>query len=94
MDVQLSTTYPRARKLYHCVWCGEEIPVGQKHLKYVSIYEGDFNSWRAHSECEHMMDCVLDSADSFEFEEYVHRRGRTQEGIVAARLQGKSDWQY
>lgn len=51
-----SYLYPRARKQHRCEWCGEPIPVGEKHTQYVGKWEGEFQNWRMHNEC-------FDSAD-------------------------------
>jgi hypothetical protein len=47
-----SPTYPVARKEYRCEWCGEKIPRGQRHLKFTGMWEGDFQNWRMHLECD------------------------------------------
>ena len=44
-------TLPVARKQHRCEWCGEAIEKGEKHAKYVGMFEGDFQSWRMHQEC-------------------------------------------
>lgn len=97
MSVTLSTTYPAARKKHRCEWCGEFILVGEEHYKWAGVFEGDFQSWRAHLECLHMMDYLHKNGNELcedGFEPYYHRRGRTYEQRVAARLQGAEDWQY
>jgi len=33
----LSNTTPKARKLYHCYCCNNEIEKGEKHRKYVIV---------------------------------------------------------
>ena len=47
-----SPTYPVARKKYRCAWCGQYILPGEKYFKYAGMWEGDFQDWRMHSECE------------------------------------------
>ena len=44
-------TFPVARKVHRCEWCGEAIPEGEQHSKSVGEWEGEFQSWRMHSEC-------------------------------------------
>lgn len=45
------TRFPVARKDYRCEWCGQPIPVGEKHAHFVGKWEGEFQNWRMHSEC-------------------------------------------
>lgn len=51
----ISDSYPVARKDYQCVWCPEPIRKGEKHYRYVGTYDGDFQSNRAHLECDDAM---------------------------------------
>lgn len=97
MSTLLSKTEPAARKQHRCEWCGEPIVPGEKHVKNVMIFEGDFQSWRAHKECIHMMNCLQDN-DRYYFDDgfqpYEHRRGKKYEQMVAARLMGDEEWRY
>lgn len=52
---ELSIGYPKAKKIYYCEWCNEQILAGEKHLKRVYIFCGDFVSGRMHLECEEAM---------------------------------------
>lgn len=47
----LSETTPRARKQHRCEWCPEPIEVGEKHARYVGIFDGDLQVTRMHTEC-------------------------------------------
>jgi len=62
---ELSSTYPKSKKIYYCEWCGEKILKGEKHLKRVYLYDNEFEQGRMHLECEKAM---LES-DSFELQE-------------------------
>lgn len=42
---------PKARKVYRCTWCGEDILKGEKHHYNVGNYEGDFQESRYHDDC-------------------------------------------
>lgn len=53
--VELKAYHPKGRKDYHCEWCGQLIPKGEKHLYRSYIFDGDFNSGRMHLECEKAM---------------------------------------
>ena len=97
MVTVLSNTEPVARKQYRCEWCGEWILVGEKHKKFTQIFEGDFQSWRAHPECVYMMDHLMSENDYLAedgFQPQQHRRGKTYEQRVAARLRGDPEWRY
>jgi hypothetical protein len=97
MCTLLSKTAPVARKTYRCEWCGESILPGEIHEKFVQIFEGDFQSWRAHVECVHMMDCISSEYPEMQedgFQPHQHRRGKTYEQRVAARLKGDPEWRY
>lgn len=43
-----------AAKDHRCEWCAGSpgILKGEEHLKFVGEYEGDFQSWRIHDDCE------------------------------------------
>ena len=46
-----SYRYPVGRKDHRCEWCGEPIPMGEKHTQYVGMWENEFQNWRMHNEC-------------------------------------------
>jgi hypothetical protein len=46
------STHPRARRDYRCEWCGEKIFTGEIHFKFAGVWEGDFQNYRMHLECE------------------------------------------
>ena len=43
-------TTPKAKKEHKCFWCGTTIKIGEKHIKWVGLYE-DFSSNRWHDKC-------------------------------------------
>ena len=98
MVTTLSDTKPVAMKKHRCEWCGECIDVGEKHQRIVQMFDGDFQCYRLHFECHHMMLCMhSENSSSFDddvFEPYRNRRGKKPEEIVAARLRGDSEWRY
>ncbi len=49
----LGTDTRKARRGYHCVWCGEPIHPGETHLYRRGVFEGEFQADRWHPECEH-----------------------------------------
>ena len=44
-------THPVARKIHRCEWCGQIIPVGEKHVHHRGVWDGGFQDWRMHNEC-------------------------------------------
>jgi len=75
----LSESNPVARKVYRCIWCGEDIIKGEKHYAYSGRYDGEFQSARTHLECRAAM-CQMhphDLADGFE--PYSFARGELTE---------------
>jgi hypothetical protein len=77
--VSISEKYPKARKEYTCIWCGELILVGEKHLSSFYKFQGDLNADRHHLECEDAMK----SMDIYELEEgfepYSFKKGTRDE---------------
>jgi hypothetical protein len=48
----IQTTRPKARSVYCCELCGLAIQKGERHVKIVGVYDGDFASIREHEKCE------------------------------------------
>ena len=48
----LRDSYPIARKIHRCIWCGEAIEPGEKYWSEQSIYYGNFQHHKWHLECE------------------------------------------
>lgn len=66
--------YPVARKPWNCAHCKMKIMVGEKHAQYVGEWEGDFQDWRVHEDCQEAMRTCMGSWDGGLCEE-DHRRG-------------------
>ena len=68
----------KAAKDHYCVWCCRSpgILKGEKHFKFVGQFEGDFQSWRIHLECDQAR---LDSPDDFDGAlcDELHEKGQT-----------------
>lgn len=45
-------TYPVAKKVHRCIHCQEFIIIGEKHAKFSGVWQGDFQNWRTHLDCE------------------------------------------
>lgn len=43
--------HPKAAKNHRCEWCGEPIPKGEVHFQFTGVWEGDWQNWRMHDEC-------------------------------------------
>lgn len=72
--VELSITTPIARKQYRCIWCGQWIEKGEKHVVFRNIFEGRINADRYHNECHDAM--LTDDFDQDEgFTPHSYKRG-------------------
>jgi hypothetical protein len=54
-----------ARKPHRCIWCYEQIEIGESHTRYVGSWEGEFQDWRMHEECWTDYDLNYDSEEGF-----------------------------
>lgn len=57
----ISSTEPKAQKIYKCDWCGLDIRKGEKHQSTVIKHETIYN-WRNHIRCSEIA-CKLDMFD-------------------------------
>ena len=64
----LSGSFPVAKKAHKCVWCGEEIKIGEKHYKFVGLNDGDFQSSRLHNECWDAMKRDMNQTEEHEYQ--------------------------
>jgi hypothetical protein len=64
-----------ARKEHRCEWCGESIRRGEKCIKRVYLFDGEFNNGRQHPDCFAAMKRDPDVDDGFEA--HRQRRGMT-----------------
>jgi len=49
----------KARKQHKCELCTDLIEKGEIYLKSVSVWEGDFNSYKRHLKCAKILDSYL-----------------------------------
>lgn len=63
-------------KQHKCVWCKKKISIGERHQKFVGIYEGELQSWRIHLECIKPMDLSRDGTG----EDYICEEGHCRGG--------------
>lgn len=64
----------RARKEFTCQWCHDPIRVGERHFRFTGKWQGEFQDWRMHSDCE---DAHQSETYEGEICENTHQRGRT-----------------
>ena len=58
-------SFPVAQKPHRCIWCGQGIPIGEKHRHEVSTFDG-FQDHRWHLECDaEAADCFADGDCEF-----------------------------
>jgi hypothetical protein len=84
MSYQLiSKTLPEARKEHKCIWCGEQILIGEIHVKEVGEYDGEFQSNRYHNECHNAAHEYFKESNDDCFSPYDNKHGSTIEKSVA-----------
>ena len=72
----IETTRPKARKGHRCIWCGEQIAIGEKYVARAYRFEGYFCRDALHLECEDAM-MQADQRDIEDgFPEYHFKRGQ------------------
>ena len=52
----LSSTRPKARKEHKCNECKRIIPIGDKYLREVTLYDGEVEAWKTCKDCESIRD--------------------------------------
>lgn len=75
-----------ARKRHTCDWCGKFIHIAESYIYTAHIYEGDFQVWKAHPECEQALIRSYKDGSLEQYEEvgkWSHERGMTYKEMVA-----------
>ncbi|KKK53779.1 hypothetical protein LCGC14_3091360 [marine sediment metagenome] len=67
-DVTFGSSYHKARKDYVCDHCVKPINAGAKYYKQTGIWEGDFYTFRAHSDCVGAADALHTNAERYDDE--------------------------
>lgn len=82
-------SYPKARLRHQCVHCRETIAVGENHGKYVGVWDGVFQNWRFHLDCEEALNDCQDE-DGILCDEF-HARGKSCRPSAAAKETGRTE---
>lgn len=58
-----------ARKTHRCIWCGEQIAVGETYRRVKIAYDGELHDNKFHPECD--QDCVESAREEGGFIEFM-----------------------
>ena len=74
---EISYSRVKARKVYKCSWCGQDILKDELHDSRFYKFDGDIRSSREHIECTVKMqdDAKSSGGSDFEYYPYVNERG-------------------
>jgi hypothetical protein len=61
----------KTRKPHRCEWCGQRIEVGANAYHYKGMYDGEWQDWRMHEECQ---DDYALNCDGEEFSPFDNER--------------------
>ena len=81
----LQLTTPKARKVHRCIWCGEDVIIGETYKREKSVYDGAMQDFKWHLECweasqEELKRSLDDCFDSGINERPEKRLGLPQDG--------------
>jgi len=65
--LNLRSTTPKARKNHKCMFCGDEIKVGERYERTTCVFEGILYDWVTHCECSEVAS-LLDMYDGYDGE--------------------------
>jgi hypothetical protein len=80
----------KCRKDHRCEWCGEKIPAGDQAFYYAGLWDGDWQSWYMHPECE-IYSYKCDAQDGFEPFSNERPKEKKYEGIDLVATLGQPD---
>lgn len=72
-------TNPRARKQHRCEWCYGPIPKGEVHRHYSGMWDGNWQDWRMHNECEK----ACTSEEGYLYDGFMPGEGEMPERVKA-----------
>jgi hypothetical protein len=73
-------SWPKARKPYRCIWCGDGIEVGETHRHEISRYD-ELQDFRWHREChDDAQECFRDGDCEFIAHSAERPERATEEG--------------
>lgn len=73
MTRTISCVPRKARKVYRCIWCGQDIQIGDLYTRCWVKHEGDLFDQHWHNECIEYSVLIADAAE-YEFEPHSHNR--------------------
>lgn len=73
-----SSTTPRARKEYPCIWCVDKIQRGEVHVHCVGSYDGEFQDQRWHHDCFKVANQYFRESGEDCFSAHECKRGSTE----------------
>lgn len=83
---------PVAKKSHRCIWCWDDIITRERYYRFVGIYEGDFQNWAMHLDCQ--MACEREGDYEYgEICEERHQRGKTCQEMERINLLEKENKQ-
>jgi len=81
-----------AKREYLCIWCPEKIKAGEKYVRLVGVYDGEFQSNEFHPECHKAMERFFaENRDETEFMPHECKRGTNEEYHPPPRLNAPSE---
>ena len=75
-------TTPIARKDYFCINCNTKIFKGTKHKKYSGVYDGYFDSFRSHDDCNQAVNEYYQLADLGDYEDHMFLCDYVEENFI------------
>lgn len=79
MTTCLNSCQRKARKKHRCIWCGEDIEIGETYSYWAGIFEGQFQSNHMHLECDKISSSKENEYCQDGFEAYQYKRGSLEE---------------
>jgi hypothetical protein len=68
----------KTRTKHRCEWCGEGIEAGTECFHYKGKFDGDWQDWYMHPECEEDYSVNRDTADDGYFMPYSAERRKKE----------------
>lgn len=69
----------KCRKVYKCIWCGEQIEIGQPSTNRTYIFHDHLQRDKCHPECYKCLQEIVDIDDGFIAGDYFRGSTETRE---------------